>query len=104
MGSIPGLGRSPGARNVNPLQYFSWEISCTEDTGGIQSMRHNSESESRSVMSNIFGTLWIIQSMEFSRPEILEWVAFSSPGDLPTPVIKPRSLQLNHKGSQSDMI
>ena len=27
VGSIPGLGRSPGERNGNPLQYSSLEIS-----------------------------------------------------------------------------
>ena len=25
VGSIPGLGKSPGGRYGNPLQYFSWE-------------------------------------------------------------------------------
>ena len=49
--------------------------------------------------------------MDYSVPgiiqaRILEWVAFSSPGDLPNPGIKTRSpalqvilYQLNHKGS-----
>ena len=36
-GSIPGLGRSPGVGNGNPLQYFCWEISWTEKPGGLQS-------------------------------------------------------------------
>ena len=44
--SIPGLGRSPGERNGNPLQYSCWRISWTEEPGGLQSMgpqkvRHN---------------------------------------------------------------
>ena len=42
MGSTPGLGRSPGEGNGNPLRYpfflfFStprWEISWTEEPGG----------------------------------------------------------------------
>ena len=38
MGSIPGLSRSPGVGNGNPLQYFSWKIPCTEETGRPQSM------------------------------------------------------------------
>ena len=25
MGSVPGLGRSPGEGNGNPLQYLAWE-------------------------------------------------------------------------------
>ena len=37
-GSIPGLGRSPGEGNGNPLQYLAWKISWTEEPGGLQSM------------------------------------------------------------------
>ena len=37
MGSFPGLGRSPGEGNGNPLQYSSLENS-TEEPGGLQSM------------------------------------------------------------------
>ena len=36
--SIPGLGRSPGGRNGNLLQYSCWEIPWTEEPGGLQSM------------------------------------------------------------------
>ena len=36
-GSIPGLGRSPGERNVNLLQY-SWKIPWTKKPGRLQSM------------------------------------------------------------------
>ena len=32
-GSIPGLGRSPGEGNGNPLQYSCWKIPWTEDSG-----------------------------------------------------------------------
>ena len=36
MGSIPGLGRSPGEENGNPLQWvLAWEIPWTEDLGGV---------------------------------------------------------------------
>ena len=38
MGLILGLGRSPGEGNSNPLQYFCWEISWTEEPGRLQSM------------------------------------------------------------------
>ena len=38
MGLIPGLGRFPGERNGNPLQYSCWEILWTEKPGGLQSM------------------------------------------------------------------
>ena len=37
-GSIPGLGRSPGEGNGNPLQYLDWKIPGTEESGGLQSM------------------------------------------------------------------
>ena len=38
MGSIPGLGRSPGQGNGNPLQYSCLEMPWTEEPGGLQSM------------------------------------------------------------------
>ena len=34
-GSIPGLGRSFGEENGNPLQYFCWKIAWTEKPGGL---------------------------------------------------------------------
>ena len=37
-GSIPGLGRSPGGGNGNPLQYSCLKILWTEEPGGLQSM------------------------------------------------------------------
>ena len=37
LGSIPGLGRSPGEGNGNPLQYCCLEILRTEETGELQS-------------------------------------------------------------------
>ena len=36
-GPIPGLGRSPGAGNSNPLQYSCLGDPCTEEPGGLQS-------------------------------------------------------------------
>ena len=46
IGSIPGLGRSPGEGNGNPLQYSCWEIPWTEEPGrlqftGLQRVRHD---------------------------------------------------------------
>ena len=38
LGSVPGWGRSPGGGHGYPLQYSSWEISRTEEPGGLQSM------------------------------------------------------------------
>ena len=37
-GSIPGLGRSPGEGNGDPLQYSCLENPWTEEPGGLQSM------------------------------------------------------------------
>ena len=46
LGLIPGLGRSPGGGNGNPLQYSCQEIPWTEEPGelqsiGLQSVGHN---------------------------------------------------------------
>ena len=41
-GLIPGLGRSPGVGNGNPLQYPCLENPWTEESGGLQSMRSQS--------------------------------------------------------------
>ena len=35
--SNPGLEKSPGAGNGNPLPYSCWEIPCTEEPGRLQS-------------------------------------------------------------------
>ena len=44
-GSIPGLGRSPGGGNGNPLQYFlPGESLWTEEPGGLQSVGSQKES------------------------------------------------------------
>ena len=48
---IPGLGRSPGEGNSNPLQYSGLENPMTEEPGRLQSMeshrvRHHSASNS----------------------------------------------------------
>ena len=35
---IPGLERSPGEGNGNPLRCSSWEIPWTKESGGLQSI------------------------------------------------------------------
>ena len=52
----------------------------------------------------LFVTPWIIQSMEFSRPEYWSGQPYPSPGDLPSPGIESRypALQVSHKGSPCD--
>ena len=44
MGSIPGLGRSPGEGNVNPLQYSS--LGNPTDRGAWQATVHGGHKES----------------------------------------------------------
>ena len=34
-GLIPGMGRTPGKANGNPLQYFVWKVPRTEEPGGL---------------------------------------------------------------------
>ena len=36
LGFIPGLGRSPGEGNGNPLQVLPWRIPWMEEPGGLQ--------------------------------------------------------------------
>ena len=38
LGLIPGLGRSPGGKHGNPLQYSCLDNPTTEEPGGLQSM------------------------------------------------------------------
>ena len=38
VGSIPGLGKSPGGRNGNPLQSFCLGNPWTEEPGGLTAM------------------------------------------------------------------
>ena len=95
-GSIPGLGRSPGEGNGNPLHFSCLENSVDRRT--LWAIVHGSLKEldmnellthafilwisrtwiflEKSISCNIymhplqlFATLWTIQSMEFSRPE-----------------------------------
>ena len=38
VGSIPGLGRSPGEGNGYPLQFLAWKIPWAEEPGELQYM------------------------------------------------------------------
>ena len=38
LGSIPGLGRSPGGGNATHSRILAWEIPWIEEPGGLQSM------------------------------------------------------------------
>ena len=39
LGSIPGLGRSPGEGQVTHSSVLAWRIPWTEEPGGLQSMK-----------------------------------------------------------------
>ena len=38
VGSIPGLGRSPGVENGNPCSILAWKIPRTEEPGGLKEL------------------------------------------------------------------
>ena len=38
IGSILGLGRSPGGGHSNPLNILAWTVPWTEEPGGLQFM------------------------------------------------------------------
>ena len=50
----------------------------------------------------LFATPWTIQSMEFSSPEYWSGSPYPSPGDLPNPVIEPRSPVLQTDSLQAE--
>ena len=45
LGSNPGLGRSPGEGNGNPLSILAWRIPGTKEPGGLQSMGTQSQTQ-----------------------------------------------------------
>ena len=51
-GSIPGLGRSPGEGNGNPLQYLAWKIPRTKKPGGLYSRGHKSQARLKRLNNN----------------------------------------------------
>ena len=44
LGLIPGLGRSPGEGNGNPLHILVWRIPWTEEPGGLSPWGHKESS------------------------------------------------------------
>ena len=92
LGSISGLGRSPGEGNGSPLQY-----SCLEnpmDSGAWWATVHG-VAKSRTRLSDF--TSWTVAlqaplSVEFSKQEYWSDLPFPPPGELPGPGIKPMSL------------
>ena len=95
------LSHPSNSKNLHQLSFFATEqkqqphIFLYLDILLYLKVMWESESGSCSVLSD---SLWphglYIQSMEFSRPEYWSWLPLPSPGDLPDPGIKPRSLTL----------
>ena len=85
LGSIPGLGRSPGEGKGYPLQYSGLENSMDCIVHGV--------TKNWTLLSD-FQIHRTIESMELSRPEYWSAQPFPSPGDLPKPEIEPRSSSL----------
>ena len=62
--SVPGLRKSPGEGNGNPLQYFlAWKIPWTEEAGELQSMElqrvgHDWLTNTHRVDLSLFGKWW----------------------------------------------
>ena len=88
LGSIPGLGKSPGEQNSYLLQYSGLEnsVDCIVQFSSVQSLSH----------VWLFVTPWTIahqapQSLGFSRQEYCSGLPFPTPEDLPNPGIEPRS-------------
>ena len=53
MGSVLGLGRSPGEGKGNPLSILAGEIPRTEEPGGLQSMTSQRVGHNRSDLTHI---------------------------------------------------
>ena len=100
--SIPGLGRSPGEGNGNPLLYSCLGNPVRNGAWRAAVHRGHKELDTTEQLNNK-KPLYVVyrkpalnmrttQSMEFSRPE--HWNAeklLPSPGNLPNPWVKPRS-------------
>ena len=88
-GSVPGLGRSPGEGNGNPLQYSCLKIPWTEEPGRLQSMGSQrvgpdwATSHARfqyiSTVVTSHWLLWISWSVFFLIAEwhLLVWIFYS---------------------------
>ena len=61
VGSVSGLGRSPGGGHGNPSSIHAWEIPWTEEPGGLQS-----------TGSQRFGHNWVTEHTHTAGPRICE--------------------------------
>ena len=87
----------PKNTGVGSLSLLQWIFPTQELNQGLLHCRwilyqlsYKGTPKSRSRVQ-LFGTPWIIQSLEFSRPEYWSGQPFASPGDLPNPGVESRS-------------
>ena len=71
-GSIPGLGRSPGEGNGNPLQYSCWKIPWTGEPGRLQSIGLQSWTQ-LSNFTSYFYRGWDLEKEKTTHYSILAW-------------------------------
>ena len=77
VGSIPGLGRSPGGGEIHIL---AWEISWTEEPGGLQSMGSQTVGHNyRLNNNNKYRARWDAQCSTDHRSRLTARVGAMSP-------------------------
>ena len=61
LGSVPGLGRSPGEGNATHSSILAWKISWTEKPVGLQRVRHDlaTKQQQDNLSINIFTLLCV---------------------------------------------
>ena len=72
MGSIPGLGRSPGGGHGNSLQYSCLRNPWTEEPGGLQSMRSQSVRHDWATFTFTPTLEWCVGMLEWCMHIFLE--------------------------------
>ena len=71
-GSLPGMGRSPGERNGNPLQNFAWRIPWTEETGGLHTDHGVTESDMTEQLTSSELIVCITYVKEMTQDNLME--------------------------------
>ena len=102
-GSIPGLGRSHGEGNRNPIWYSCWRIPRTENPCGLQSM--GSERVGNNWETNTLMLLCCAYCFSRVWPQKLKntEVGSPSPRELPNPGIKAGSPVLQVDSPPTDL-
>ena len=76
VGSVPGLGRSPGGGNGNPLHILAWRVPWTEEPGGLQSIGSQSQTRLKWVSTYVYILQFSsVQSLSHVRLFVTPWIA-----------------------------